>query len=314
MDVLGQRIPPGELEAVDRPEFEVTFTRPDRLLVLDFSGTLSLEAALFGSEASLVEALKLSGLWEIGLDSTEAFWKGVVDPTWQEGSTTGIGYTALLVRRLREWAAGRGETPDGGALQAAAARFVEEYLRHSAVDPAWGPAIHRLLRNPGLWVIVATDHYTEATGHVLRQLSSLGLGGAPLLQPGAQRVLVANSADLGHPKATREFWAEVHRVRRLDPARVVLIDDFGLNEQARDEYAHPWAVARRRDETVAALTSVFAVPVRVFPFFLGAAGPVAVLRSALAGAPARKEHLMRRYRRLISEASDFASRELSFGV
>lgn len=272
---------------------------PDSMLVLDFSGTLSLEAALYARDENLRRALEESGLWRMGVDSLAVFWDSIVNPTWQEGSTTGKGYTRLLFEEVRRIVASRGlEIPEAD-IWACAARFVEGYLRHSAIDLAWRPVLHRLLRHPGLVVVVATDHYAEATAHILSQLRALGFEAAPVLQGGAYRVLVANSADLGAPKASEAFWAAVQRARGLwSLAQIVVVDDFGFHEQAQDAYHQQEKIARRQRETVQVLSAVFAAPTRVFPF---------LLRKPTAAPSTREEALKREYRELIRQAGRFAA-------
>lgn len=284
---------------------------PDRMLVLDFSGTLSLEAALFARDESLARALRESGLWQAGVDSREAFWDGIVNPTWQEGSTTAIGYAQLLLRHLLQMAESRGESPCRNDLLAAASRFVEAYLRHSPIDPTWGQALHRLLRHPGLVIVVATDHYAEATAHIVGQLTRLGLAGAPALEARAERVLVANSADLGYRKATERFWAALQAARGLALERVALVDDFGAHEQPLDGYARPQDVARRREAAVQAITNVFAAPTSVFPFLLDSVPPPSREPGDGTRGTEREQEALRPYRMLVGKAGDFVARELA---
>lgn len=287
------------MAAVTGPAREMTQRPPDRMLVLDFSGTLSLEAALYAREENLRRALEESGLWRMGVDSLAIFWDGIVNPTWQEGSTTGKGYTRLLFEQVRQIAASRGlEIPEAD-IWASAARFVEGYLHHSAIDPAWRPVLHRLLRHPGLVVVVATDHYAEATGHILSQLRALGLEGSPVLQGGTHRVLVANSADLGAPKASEAFWTAVQRARGLRSlAQILVVDDLGFHEQAQDAYRQQEKIARRQRDMVQVLSAVFAAPTRIFPFLL----------KEPTGAPLTGEEALRHeYRELIRQAGRFAA-------
>lgn len=67
------------------------------LVMLDFSGTLSIETVRFGQPENLECALLDSGLWALGVDSLKIFWEEIVSPTWERGSTTQIGYVQLLI-------------------------------------------------------------------------------------------------------------------------------------------------------------------------------------------------------------------------
>ena len=72
---------------------------PSSLVIFDYSGTLSLEAPCFGRPENLGPALAESGLSGLGV-SPENFWERIVNPTWEEGSTTAIGYQRLLAARI----------------------------------------------------------------------------------------------------------------------------------------------------------------------------------------------------------------------
>ncbi|MEF3272890.1 MAG: hypothetical protein K6356_00580 [Chloroflexus sp.] len=244
------------------------------LLILDFSGTLSLEAVRFGTPARLEAALRQSGLWTLGLDLAR-YWNDVVGPTWDEGSTTRIGLQGLLVRWL--------QTQGVPMLVAVrrAARMVRAYMAASIIDPDWQPLFAALRSDPRVITLVATDHYAEATRQIARQLAVLGWG-AQALQRRHGRVvrhrysgaatlptaLIANSAELGVVKAESLFWQRVQAGLRISPDRIVLVDDFGASENAADGYADPQRIARRRQQTVAALEQTFTVPVDVVMFTL----------------------------------------------
>lgn len=234
------------------------------LALLDFSGVLSPGAAAFGQRQSLEQALLDSGLTALGLDPA-AFWREIINPAWPEGSTTARGYRNLLGEGLLRLAASRGERPDQEAVFEAAGRFTEAYLRCSTIDPLWAPVLHRLVRQAV--VIVATDHYAEATAHIVKQLNALRLAAAPAPEPRSGCILVANSADLGAGKETPVFWEALHGHKELTAVTaVLLVDDFGCSEQTGDSYGAPEKYAARKNRTVAAIESTWRAPVRVFPF------------------------------------------------
>jgi hypothetical protein len=104
--------------------------RQHALVILDFSGTLSLGSSLFGREESLTQALRDCGLWGAGVNHPDHFWQKVADATWEEGSVTGEALPRVEVAaRVR--------------------RFVNGYLSHATVDAAWVPLVTRAGCCPG---------------------------------------------------------------------------------------------------------------------------------------------------------------------
>ncbi len=252
---------------------------PEQLVIFDYSGTLSLASVLFGRPDNLMGRLKESGLFDLGVKSLDFFWREIVAPTWEEGSTTGIGYAGMIEKRLKE------RFPDSNRddreTRSAANRFVQSYLDHSAPDNRWEPLLRHLAAQGNTAVVVATDHYAEATGAILRFLGELGLpsAGAPeaLRDPGRQdRLVVANSADLGYPKGDRLFWETLKKGLHLEGVRRVLwIDDFGFNEDTGDIYGAREKVEARKERTAAVLKEVFPGEIRTLPFLVtrGEKGP-----------------------------------------
>ena len=275
-----------------------------KMVVLDFSGTLSLEAALYARERNLIRELKLSGLWQMGVNGVAIFWDQIVDPTWQEGSTTAKGYKRCMFERVTQIAGSSGDRPSEDEIWASVSRFVDSYFHHSLVDPEWGGVLRDLLARPEVMIVVATDHYAEASGHILSQLQSLGVNGAPALRAeGTRRVLVANSADLGHHKASKSFWQVVKKAQGVEAlSQVVIVDDFGFNEQPLDTYAEQKKIRERLSKTVELLSTVFDAHTSAFPFFI---------RGEARGALPDRCQFVRAYRDLIRRAGRFASTVLA---
>ncbi|HSJ45223.1 MAG TPA: hypothetical protein VK923_11135 [Euzebyales bacterium] len=256
----------------------------DGLAVLDFSGTLSLGAARFAAQARLSDELRRSGLANLGIASPEVFWDALVVPTWSRGSTTTEGYVTVLsaaaVTHLRE-----GDTAvDDATVRNAVQRFADRYFAASTIDDAWRPCLHRLVDLPRTAVVVATDHYAEATAHIVGQLAHLDVDAVavrpdtpgshadpparPSDAPSQERaVLVANSADVGCHKRSSAFWSPVVDIVGTRD-RVAVIDDFGANEAEADAYAHDARVQRRRQATTSLLADVFDAEVTTCPFVI----------------------------------------------
>jgi hypothetical protein len=149
----------------------VKATSPEKLIILDYSGTLSLEAPLFARPESLLSALGESGLAALGVTSPEIFWERIVNPTWIEGSTTQVGYKRVMAERIASLTPGA----SAGEIVAAASCFVDQYIDHSRIDPHWRPLLVRLSENQSIDVIIATDHYAEATGKIIDELGAWGI-------------------------------------------------------------------------------------------------------------------------------------------
>jgi len=143
---------------------------PEKLVIFDYSGTLSLEAPRFARPGNLLSALAESGLAKLGVATPEAFWGEIVGPTWTLGSTTAIGYKRVMAQRIE--ALGLAPGVVGAEIAAASSRFVDLYLAHSRIDPLWRPMLENLAGNPGACVVIATDHYAEATETIIHNLHS----------------------------------------------------------------------------------------------------------------------------------------------
>jgi len=243
------------------------------LVIFDYSGTLSLEAPRFGQPANLVRALAESGLFSLGVTTPEIFWEEIVGPTWIKGSTTAIGYKRVMAERIEALGLAPGAT--AAEITAAASRFVDRYLDHSRIDPHWRPLLEKLTGYPGAAVVIATDHYAEATETIIRYLHSwdiparkTGEEAEPHLSP-LFLFSVANSADIGFWKADRRFWEVLKSRFSLETVRsVLIIDDFGFNEDQGDSYGEWARIEARQEKTFTVLGEVFQAGVEVIPFFL----------------------------------------------
>ncbi|HSK91066.1 MAG TPA: hypothetical protein VK875_07125 [Euzebyales bacterium] len=280
------------------------------LVVLDFSGTLSIAGPGFAAPDTVAARLRDCGLWELGIDSPQLFWERLVNPTWHRGSTTPDGYAAVLAGAAAGVLHERGRDVPPATIERATAAFAGHYFAHCAIAAQWRGCLQRLVSLDHVATVVATDHYAEATAHITAELATLGLGAVPVAHAGSAPVagggdvaarghplLIANSADIGHHKSSPEFWRavddalpgrgappgartvdgappgartsdDVAEARASPVAPVVLIDDFGENEQDADHYADRERVRRRRRATAAAISAVFGVDPHVVPFVL----------------------------------------------
>lgn len=264
------------------------------LVVIDFSGTLSLGAVLFGRKERLERALHTSGLWDLGINHPDIFWNELVNPTWEEGSTTSQGYATLLSTQVQLWLRAQHREVPQRRVERSARRFVNSYLRASRIDTVWGGVLKYLLAVPFVTVIIATDHYAEATAHIEAQLYRLAVGSSE-----SKRALIVNSADVGAHKEDVAYWEHVRAQLPALPREVILIDDFGANEHSLDAYASGSAIARRREATVAVLGQVFGGTVIVFDFVLAREQSMRSLQA-----------LRRVYRRKVQEVATFLHQEL----
>lgn len=247
---------------------------PEKLVVLDYSGTLSLESPRFGQPVNLLSALAQSGLDKLGVATPEAFWQEIVGPTWTAGSTTGIGYKGAIAQRIEALGCSPGIT--GADIASAASRFVDLYLGHSRIEPFWRPVLETLTGDPHSCSIIATDHYAEATETIIRNLRAWNIPAQKTAEgvrkrnlPTSNPCLIANSADIGFWKEDRRFWETVKLQLGIAAFQSVLvIDDFGFNEEQGDSRAARPRVQARQNRTAASLQTVFQAHAAVIPFFL----------------------------------------------
>ena len=242
----------------------------EKLVIFDYSGTLSLDAVRFSEDDNLTRELERSGLAGLGIVDSETFWKEIVNPTWEEGSATSIGYREVIFRRIKEVFP---PVVSDEEIRFCASRFVDSYLGHSPVDSRWRPVLRKLSGDPSVINIVATDHYAEATDYIVGFLKKMGAEAISLKDvPGAtvsQEFVVANSADIGAHKVDPGFWEMVRTILKLGAIRnVLIIDDFGFNEEAGDRYADHQKVDNRKRNTIDLMERVFNVPVYAIPFVL----------------------------------------------
>lgn len=251
-----------------------------KLIIFDYSGTLSIEGAAFSHVDALTGHLHKSGLFALGVDNPELFWK-IVNATWVEGSTTRRGYKKVLQESVSELFPEKSVVKQE-EISRSAANFVAAYLDHSRIDENWRLILQKLSVDKSVMVVIATDHYAEATNAIINHLAQWGIEAIPLHIPADTvsggrlsfqsrfqgNFIVANSADLGVHKADRQFWRRVNNVLAQDFNRILLIDDFGCNEEAGDAYGEAKKIGKRRRATERILQEVFGVTVQSF-FFSG---------------------------------------------
>jgi len=246
---------------------------PKKLIIFDYSGTLSLESTLFGRPDYLMKQLKESGLMDLGVTSPSTFWEQIVNPTWVEGSTTQAGYKKVMEDRISAILYQNMSIVSCVKISDAASLFVDTYLSNSRIEGRWQPVLDKFNRHPSVRVIIATDHYAEATDYILQFLKELHIQAVParvaMSTTGSTSVIVANSADLGFHKDDLRFWEILRNGLNLDEVRhILLIDDFGCNEQKENSYSTPEKVEQRKRDTVRLLQEVFSAEVQAVPFII----------------------------------------------
>ena len=245
------------------------------LIIFDYSGTLSLEAPLFAAPKTLMKYVEATGLRDFGIDSPRIFWEQFVNPTWVAGSTTPAGYKKVLLERMIALLHPEAPLNRRAALAGAVSAFVDRYFGHSRIDARWKPLLRRINAHPSARAVIATDHYAEATGAIISFLGDWQIEAVPatgaVSNPQTAAFIVANSADLGVHKADPRFWQILKARLHLGAMRLILIiDDFGYNEQGADDYSRRHRVETRMKETVRTLETVFSAAVEVFPVMIGA--------------------------------------------
>lgn len=252
---------------------------PDKLIIFDYSGTLSLEAVAFGRSDILLRHLRTSGLLALGLDNTDLFWK-IVNETWPEGSTTRAGYKKVMRQRIAELFELKAFAKQE-EIARSVSRFVDAYLDYSRIDERWRWILKKLSLDKSVDVVVATDHYAEATGAIIDHLAGWDIRAVPVTsgivsgcfsketkgRTGAgSNFIVANSADIGFHKAYAQFWLTVKNILQLDCRHILLVDDFGQNEQPADAYVDAEKINERTQMTQKILRDTFAADVHIIYF------------------------------------------------
>jgi len=247
--------------------------QPIDLIIFDFSGTLSLRSVEFGKSENLLPVLESSGLVKLGVASEAFFWDEIVYPTWVEGSTTGRGYLGVLVDRIRDLELYALDDPHPDkTIQAAVSYLLDRYFDQCRIDLRWRTLLQDLNEDPAVQVVVATDHYAEATPMISGRLKDWHIDAVTLSQvvPGTRNpFIIANSSDMGCHKADIRFWQLISdKLSLAGPYRVLLIDDFGGNEDSSDPYGNPERVLIRRKETDRVLRNVFGDRVEIHSFIV----------------------------------------------
>jgi FMN phosphatase YigB (HAD superfamily) len=231
----------------------------DKLIIFDYSGTLSLDAIEFSNPEKLISHLQESGLFELGVDNAALFWE-IVNSTWEKGSTTQLGYKTVLEERFAELFPQKA-AENRAKLIRSISKFVDAYLHHSRIENHWQSILRKLSQEKSTTVIIATDHYAEATEAIIKHLGKWGIKAAPFSANMEENFIIANSADMGVYKCSREFWQIVKNSLKQDFKQILIIDDFGVNEQPDDAYADAIKIKERRKFTEKILGTVFAAHV-----------------------------------------------------
>jgi hypothetical protein len=246
----------------------------EKLILFDFSGTLSIEAVNFGQEETLYSYLEKSGLVGLGVASETFFWDEIITPTWQEGSTTRRGYIDILTDRIAALCLPDKENSQGSQdIKKAVSLFMASYFDCCFMDAAWKNMLQFLHNDYPGHVVVATDHYAEATPTITRYMADWSINAIPLKEAARgtkNPLIIANSADIGFHKIDCRFWQTLQG--QLFPpghaVKVLLLDDFGANEAIGDHYGNHARVTIQEEKTRQALEKVFGKSVDVYPFVL----------------------------------------------
>jgi hypothetical protein len=238
----------------------------NKLIVFDYSGTLSLEAVSFSRSDNLLRQLRTSGLFALGVDSTGLFWK-IINESWIEGSTTSAGYKTIMRECIYKLFPEKTRTAEP-EISRAVSGFVDAYLDCSRIDDSWRGILEKLSQNNFVQVVIATDHYAEATEAIIAHLGKWNITAAALADNVRNNFVVANSAGIGWHKDKQQFWQAVKDALPFDYTRVLLIDDFGRNEQAGDAYGNITKVDKRRRETINMLSHVFGADIETLSFVI----------------------------------------------
>jgi len=243
------------------------------IIVLDYSGTLSLMCTEFGKSGRLEEELVTSGLADFGVRGARFFWNEMVNPAWEEGSTTRAGYHTVLLKRLHGLLKRSGPVRQK-EIADALSRFTSRYFDSCRIDERWKHLLRLFAKDPGTLVIIATDHYIEATHVIIEELSRIDIEALSISGETVPRstdkefFYIANSAELGFHKSDRRFWESVALKVPESKGKILLVDDFGYNESSESSYNRLQCVKRRKSDMIASLSSVFGSRVTEIAFLV----------------------------------------------
>ena len=209
---------------------------PDQLIIFDYSGTLSPEMAEFANPDNLMRHLQESGLSELGVNSAALFWE-IVNTTWEKGSTTNAGYKKVLQDGLYQLFPEAAQSRQAEVAKAVA-DFTDAYFNHSYIDLHWRPVLEMINSGKSIQAVIATDHYAEATDTIIDYLSQWNIQATRAAVCDRSNYVVVNSADIGVHKAETEVLGnDTKKIAASSARQILLIDDFGANEQNADAYA-----------------------------------------------------------------------------
>jgi hypothetical protein len=237
---------------------------PRKLIIFDYSGTLSPAMADFAKPDNLMHYLQESGLFALGLENVALFWK-IINATWEKASTTNAGYKKMLQDGINQLSP-RIALSKQTEVASSVSNFVDAYFSNSSIDPHWRPVLEVINYNKSVQVIIATDHYAEATNVIVRNLATWNIKAAAAETGINSNFLVANSADIGAHKAEQKFWGTIKNNCGINTNQILLVDDFGANEQSADAYAQANIISERRKKTIDLLENVFSSQVQCFTF------------------------------------------------
>jgi hypothetical protein len=237
---------------------------PGKLIIFDYSGTLSPGMAEFANPDNLMHHLQESGLFALGIKSAALFWE-IINATWEKGSTTRLGYKKVLHERICELFPEVARSKQREVTNAVS-DFADAYFKHSRIHDHWRPVLEMINNNKSVQVIIATDHYAEATDVIIKNLDTWNIKAAAAEAGINSNFLIANSADIGAHKVESKFWETIKKKCCISANQILLIDDFGANEQRTDAYAQANVISKRRQKTINLLENVFSAQVKYFLF------------------------------------------------
>ena len=98
------------------------------------------------------------------------------------------------------------------SIQKAVSLLLGQYFDQCRIDVRWRSLLEDLRDNPSVQVVIATDHYAEATPLIAGRLTEWQIEAKPLSDAVSgvnNPFLIANSADLGVHKADVRFWQRI---------------------------------------------------------------------------------------------------------
>jgi hypothetical protein len=240
------------------------------LICIDYSGTLSLTMPEFASKW-LNYYLEECGLTMYPIPVGEDFFREMIIPVWEEASIKDVPYARCLTRQIMK------ETKIPKELEEEILYkthcLIHAYFIKGTIDSQWKKLLQFLLSKKDTFIIVVSDHYFDARHYFPFHLRELGFQSQVLENNISIRkkgtIYLAISAIMGNRKDHPHFWKNLKEKLSMEHdeiRNVVLIDDFGSQENDFGFYNSSEKITSRQKNIKQAIQKAFYIEPNLYHF------------------------------------------------